>query len=379
MKRLNNGFLKQLFVSFDENSRRILDKSRLTHPIYEKIILPLEVAVYQMGNYKLIPAFKKEIDEVLNRYMPDWRQKDPKYLKWLEKDMVKVHICNRMSAEEYFLYDFEHQDYWQRWEWLSDYERTSIIESLGNKKAFEELTNKSKLYAAAKKYFKREMCIVSKEQPLEQFEAFVSRHQSFIVKPIDGMTGQNASIESADSPDKVKTLYQQLISKGTWIVEELIKQHPAMEQWNKTSVNTLRVPTIRTKDGCRILQPYFRTGRKGSVVDNAGQGGVFAVFDPETGVITTDGVNEFGGRYATHPDSGLRFKGWQIPQYDEMKKLAAEIIHLLPSQPKYVGFDFSLTHQGWVLVEGNYNGQFVGQIAELKGVREKFIEYISLP
>ena len=89
----------------------------------------------------------------------------------------------------------------------------------------------------------------------------------------------------------------------------------------------------------------------------------------------TDGVDEMGGRYECHPDSHIKYKGWQIPYYQEMKDLATEIIQMLPSRPKYVAFDFALTPEGWVLVEGNYNGQFVGQIAEHKGVRKEFIEY----
>ena len=78
-----------------------------------------------------------------------------------------------------------------------------------------------------------------------------------------------------------------------------------------------------------------------------------------------------------HPDSKLKFKGWQIPQYDELKKLAAELIHLMPFGQKYVGFDFALSQDGWVLVEGNSLGQFVGQIAEQKGVRKKVMQYLE--
>ena len=44
---------------------------------------------------------------------------------------------------------------------------------------------------------------------------------------------------------------------------------------------------------------------------------------------------------------------------------------------RYVGFDFALTQEGWVLVEGNSLGQFVGQIAEQKGVRKQFMEYLK--
>ena len=109
---------------------------------------------------------------------------------------------------------------------------------------------------------------------------------------MEGTTGLGTFITTVKSEGEVMDLYNQLTEKGEWIAEELIKQHPDMAQWNPSSVNTLRVPTFRTSDGCRILQPFFRTGREGSVVDNAGQGGVFAVFDPDTGIVVTDGVDE---------------------------------------------------------------------------------------
>ena len=48
----------------------------------------------------------------------------------------------------------------------------------------------------------------------------------------------------------------------------------------------------------------------------------------------------------------------------------------MPRGQKYVGYDFALTENGWVLVEGNSLGQFVGQIAEQKGVKKKFLEYL---
>ena len=167
------------------------------------------------------------------------------------------------------------------------------------------------------------------------------------------------------------------MEKEDWIAEELIIQHKETEAWNPSSVNTFRIPSFRAKEGVHILQPFFRTGRKGSVVDNAGHGGIFAVFDPETGIITTDGVDEYGGRFECHPDSGKKFKGWKIPYWDELKALVAEVHHSLPEHHRYVGFDFALTKEGqWVLVEGNW-GQMVGQMAELKGIRKKFIEYIS--
>ena len=377
MKQKTKFFWKKNIVIFDEKCRTILDKWHITHPIYEKVILPLEVTVYQAHDYKLIPAFKREYYKMLNRYVPEWKEKDPKYLKKLEKDMVRAHICNRMDAEEYFLYDFEHQNYWQRMEWLSDQERFNLLLRHYGENVFAELRDKSFFYNLAKNYFHRDVCFVGKEKPFELFLQFTKKHPHFIVKPLEGSLGANTFITEVDSEENVHILHQKLIEKGEWIAEELIKQHQITEAWNPSSVNTFRVPSFRTKDGVNILQPFFRTGRNGSVVDNAGHGGIFAVFDPETGIITTDGVDEYGGRFECHPDSGLKFKGWEIPYWDELKTLVAKVHHSLPEHHRYVGFDFALTNEGkWVLVEGNW-GQMVGQMAELKGIRKKFVKYIS--
>lgn len=377
MKKKTKEFWKNKVIKFDEKSRNFLDKWRFTHPIYEKCLLSLEGYIYRLGNYKLIPSFKRDLLKMLDRYIPDWKEKDPKYIKKLEKDMVKAHICHRMAADEYFLYGFEHQDYWQRWEWLSDKERLDLMYRHYGGKVFAELTDKSFFYNLAKDYFHRDVCFIDEDHKEESFLQFTKSHPRFIIKPLEGMLGANTFVTEIDSEEKAKKAYKNLIEKGKWIAEELIKQHKETEAWNPSSVNTFRIPSFRTKEGVNILQPFFRTGRKGSVVDNAGHGGIFAVFDPETGIITTDGVDEYGGRYETHPDSHLKFKGWKIPHWEELKALVAEVHHSLPAHHRYVGFDFALTNEGkWVLVEGNW-GQMVGQMAELKGIRNKFVEYIS--
>lgn len=377
MKKETKELWKDRVFAFDEKSRVLLDKSRLTHPIYENFILSIESAIYRAGNYKLIPSFRKDVEEARDRYIPDWKEKDPKYLRRLEKDMVKAHICNRTSCEEYFLYHFRDQDYWQRWEWLADKERMDLMLKCSGEEVFEELRDKSVFYSLAKKYFRRDVCLIDKERDVELFLQFTRKHPRFIVKPIGGTLGANTFVAEVDGEDAARKLYQELVEKEDWIAEELIQQHKETEAWNPSSVNTFRVPSFRAKEGVRILQPFFRTGRAGSVVDNAGHGGIFAVFDPETGIITTDGVDEHGGRFECHPDSGKKFIGWKIPLWDELKALVAEVHHSLPEHHKYVGFDFALTKKNqWVLVEGNW-GQMVGQMAELIGIRKKFVEYIS--
>ncbi len=374
---MNKIRIRESIFSFNALMRGMLDKTPMTLTLFEHIILPVEAYFFQLGNYKISPSFKRELKQAQKRYYTEEEKRNKKKNKKLEMEILKTFLSHQFTVNEFFLYQLRGKGYWELSEYLSDLERKRMLDKVNNQAAYHELTDKGKLYNVAKQYFGREACIVSKENGMKSFEGFTSRHSHFIAKPIEGSTGHGATMLSVNSLSEMEAIYQSLTEKGIWIVEELIKQHPAMAQWNPSSVNTLRVPTFYTENGCRILQPFFRTGRKGAVIDNAGQGGIFAVFDPETGIITTDGVDEYGGRYECHPDSGIKYKGWKIPQYKEMVELAAKIIHELPSHPQYVGFDFALTPNGWVLVEGNYNGQFLGQMAELKGVRKQFIHYYS--
>lgn len=371
----NKRHFRERFLSANRKMLQLLEKSKPTLAFYEHIILPVEVFFFKAGNYKISPTFRQELIKAKETFFTEEEKQNPRKSRKLENQLIKSYISQQFTIKEFFLYGLRDMKFKEKRTYLSDLERKSMLDEVGNEAAYNELTNKGILYMIAKKYFKREAFVINQNSDVKGFIDFVSRHSEFIVKPLFGSSGRDATIQSAHTPVEARNLFAKLSAQHSWIVEELIQQAPAMSVWNASSVNTLRVPVIDTKDGIKILQPYFRIGRKGSVVDNTNQGGIFAVFEPETGIVSTDGIDKRLITYECHPDSGLRFKGWQIPQYDELKLLAAEILHMLPSHPRYISFDFALTPSGWVLVEGNYNGQFTGQIAEHKGVRKEFIEY----
>ncbi len=371
----NKKKLKDLCFAFDGKIRNALDKTAFTHAVYAHVILPLESGIFRAGNYKMSSAFRRALSKVRELYYTEEERNNPKLSKKIEKDLVKTLIAHRMNPEEYFLYGVRDKDYWGRKEFLSDIELHELILKHVPRSTYMGIYHKKAFYTDTKEFFHRDICFIDKESPKSTFVEFATKHQTFFAKPVDGTWGKGASILSVENADEASKIYDELFKENEWIVEELIQQVPETAVWNDTSVNTIRIPAFRTTEGCKILQPFIRTGRKGAIVDNAGGGGIFAVFDADTGVITTDGVDEHGGRYTCHPDSGIRYKGWQVPRYEELKVTVAKLIHAIPSQPRYVAFDFALTNEGWVVVEGNSNGQFVGQIAEHKGVRKEFVKY----
>ena len=103
---------------------------------------------------------------------------------------------------------------------------------------------------------------------------------------------------------------------------------------------------------------------------------MYALIDEYSGVITTDAYNEKGERFVTHPDSGYAFKGQVIPQWEELLTIAEKAHRLIPHHI-YVSWDFALTDEGWIIVEGNW-GQFIAQqTCSKRGYKQEFLRYMN--
>lgn len=118
------------------------------------------------------------------------------------------------------------------------------------------------------------------------------------------------------------------------------------------------------------MKPFLRSGRSGSIVDNANRGGIFSVIDEQTGKLCTNGFDLYGKEYAMHPDSGIQFMGWQVPEWESFVEFIRTVHSTVPDYP-YIGWDCALSENGWVLIEGNW-GQFDSETADREGIKRKF-------
>ena len=68
-----------------------------------------------------------------------------------------------------------------------------------------------------------------------------------------------------------------------------------------------------------------------------------------------------------HPQSGLRFVGFQLPDWNGLVSTVKEMHNLFPNMG-YISWDMAHTDHGWVIIEANGSGQFIGtQIVEQRG------------
>ena len=190
-----------------------------------------------------------------------------------------------------------------------------------------------------------------------------------------GNYGNGACVVDASSWQDTEKEVQGLLEKNPdgFVAEELIVQCKEMADLNPSSINTVRITTARKLDGTLhiIKRPFIRIGQGGRCVDNGGNGGIIAAIDYETGIIK-EAIDEAMNRYIVHPDTGKTILGYQIPRWEEARQLVAQLSDVF-TEMRYCGWDLALTDQGWVMVEANSKGLFIGfQLPTQEGCREEF-------
>lgn len=320
--------------------------------------------------------WKEHLAENLEMFVAEDRLKDKAYVDNLVRDILKCYFLYGTNVNEYFTYGFPYADAEKRDTFLSRKRKDAICMSLMGKdwtRHFEQLKDKNVFYNLTSDYFKRDVCKVESISDKDSFLEFVACHPKFISKNSTGSLGKGIEIIEVSDTASAERVFGEMIASGScFIVEELIQQDARMALWNESSINTVRVPSFRTQHGHRIICPLLRTGRAGSIVDNAGSGGCSALIDLETGELISDGYDKLGHHFSEHPDSHVVFEGTRIPEWDTLKLLVKEIHESLPDKHKYVAFDLALSNKGWCLIEGNWGELGMWQIARNKGLYKEF-------
>lgn len=86
----------------------------------------------------------------------------------------------------------------------------------------------------------------------------------------------------ANDVAKIVELYD-----GNFLIQKIIKQHPLIESFNKTSVNTMRIITFLYKGKVHFIYGELRFGGTGSRLDNSAAGGDWVLIN-EDGLIQNE-------------------------------------------------------------------------------------------
>ena len=150
-----------------------------------------------------------------------------------------------------------------------------------------------------------------------------------------------------------------MAEQGEALIEECVHNHPDMDKLCPDSVNTVRIVSLTWGDDNpepKLLYAGARFGRgNGSAVDSVRQGGMSVAVDLETGCICTFAVTKADEIFETHPVTGTKFEGFQIPFWPETLQMVRESAKkaLEVAGLGYVGWDIAITPTGPIIIEAN--------------------------
>lgn len=368
-----------------------MDSIIITNDIREQVKIGRELFQIKANVYTphMVSIVKKAIDRIVqgsSYYSIKWGNITKEDLFFISIYDYWV-VGNNVSEELY--YDFPSRTYEEKMEFLTLRTRLLYMDYLNNKDDAHLLNNKYEAYEILKPYYKREVIKIEKEDDFNLFEDFASRHQEYVVKPEGGGLSVGVHKSSVKEFNNIHEAFEKYLEEGrnaeqnnNWIkksslvIEELIEEDKRMAAFHPTSVNSVRITTVRINDKIHLFYPFIRIGVGGVFVSSLATGGISACIDSNTGEIITDGRTETLHYYNIHPETGVVIKGFKIPDWEDAVNVAKEAA-LKFERIRYIGWDMVLSKNGWCIMEGNYAGEFTGQIPYQRGFRKEFEELIG--
>lgn len=333
----------------------------------------------------VLDSIKKEIMDKTTLKLPEE----------IENEMYKTiyfYWAYGCTTSEYYFLGLASKTYDEIKEFVLTREKVVYRNHLNRIEDAHIFNNKWETYSTFKEYFGRDLIMIRDDDDYPEFCRFVEKHPEFVVKPADMGGGQGvhkATVDPKLSEEERKNRFHELLAEceqnkkrylrgkeNGVILEELIIQVPELAAMHPGSVNGIRATTVRVGDKVTVFHPWFKIGRFGQFLTSAVFGTLDAVIDAETGVVITPGCSEYYERFDVHPDTGVPILGFQIPKWKELVETVTELAMKLDTV-NYVGWDMVLTEKGWVLMEGNFSGDFSWQFCENRGTKREFEELIG--
>ena len=336
----------------------------------------IEIIIPYLAKWEgyLRPAVK-EMEDILEK-APIYKDRQDK--DYLRTDMLFCRLAYGFIPSEYVGFELENKSPEQRKEFVSDIDTNVFGYSVNDIKELQSILDKGDGYLRFSNYFKRDAIVIRKKSDYVQFHEFVQKHPIFVKKVVFSSMGKGVELVNINEVEEnEKDYFEKLVLTGKYLLEEKVCQHEEMAKFNTSSVNTIRCITFKTNNGVETPYAFMRVGREGSFVDNGGAGGILIGIDVKTGILDTDGYDEYDNKYSSHPDTKVDFKGSQIPAWEELVYLCKEAASKV-KDISYLSWDLAYTEKGWIVIEVNEVGQFIGpQIVMKRGIKKELEESLS--
>ncbi len=281
---------------------------------------------------------------------------------------------------DYFLYRYYENGYKVNKTFITEGDLAVMVRAFnGDKKSrdWARFNDKKRFCSEFSEYIGRRW--IGDEVSAGEFTEFCKNTGKLIIKPAGGAQGRGVFFAETVNDDDIAKLYDKVHGKG-YIIEEVIKENEKLAALHPQSVNTLRLYTTRSlRDGkLRVTGAVIRIGRGDSGIDNYSSGGMVAEIDAESGIVISHAVDEAGGEFLKHPDTGLDIKGFEVPEWESVKKKALEA-HEKVKELNYIAWDVVVREDKSIaFLEANlYGGVHMQQQPSMTGKKELYWGMLS--
>jgi len=272
-------------------------------------------------------------------------------------DCIKCRVLHGASVSDYIGFSMFRMNHLERNQFVTG-RRSEQIERLFNTGSTEDkeiIGNKWVFNRVFSAFIQRDW-IYASESTNEEIEAFLRCNQNIVVKPLSLSKGVGVYIVKSEQiiQEGLDAFIQEAREKKL-LLEGYIRQHPMLRAVNPSSVNTIRICSVRDRRGeVHIIGASLRAGGKDMFVDNLHAGGVQYPIDVQSGCICRGGVLFNGEKNILfHPSTKMKMIGLQIPNWKQVVDVVKEA-GKIPAHMRYIGWDIAITEDGCEIVEANY-------------------------
>ena len=289
------------------------------------------------GNMK---AFNEKLNEVSKK------EKIPYSI--LKKRFYQAFLITGCGYSDFLNYELYNKTRDELKEYVTIKHQDKFYEIVSPSKYKTFFTIKTNFLKNFKKYIDRDFF---DKGSIKDLKAFLKKHDCFMVKPYDGLGGHGIQKVYTKDIKNIDEFYKKINDEKLFL-EEYVIQHPEINKICDKSVNTIRIMTFGYNGKSKILFAAMRFGNGKSSLDNFHQGGMGVLVDIKTGKLVGKAFNKDLEYFTKHPYSNIKFDGFQIPNWDKVKKLVLEAALVNP-HIHVVGWDVAVTEDGATFIEGN--------------------------
>ena len=282
---------------------------------------------------------------------------------------LKANLFGGYLADQYALYDFDHNDrheYLSEFDWYKSRYINEPFDFMLNNKVVCSLVLGQYIRVAKTYAVKNRRHITSDDDKITNYEDIINllkREKKLIIKPYGRGKGigvymfkyENGRFYIGLDETDERGIIDVLKKNDNWMLTEYINQHKYLNDIFDKTANTIRLITLRDPKTQKI-KVFFAVQRIGTSktvpVDNGSEGALISKIDLETGELSEARTLHNHNVYEYHPDTSAPIKGAFVPGWDKIKEEILALANKV-SFMNFVAWDILVTEEGLCIIEAN--------------------------